>query len=286
MTTRILTAIPVPFTADGDLDLPEYDTTLRTLHEHVHGVLVAGTTGEFPALDDGERVELFRRAAEVFGPDRVLAHLGHGSTRQVLRLAEASAAVGITRFALITPYYLPTDGDGVVAYFRALTEAYRSARVYPYLFPERTGMDIPVDVLRQVMRLPGVAGAKLSGGAAERLPEYAAAMYEGQEMYSGADATLPLVVELGGAGLISGVSSAFPRTFAALARAFDDGDAETARSLQQVVTRLVGLTGGNIPRLKAAIAARTGAPWACRMSLPAVDAETRTEIEKAVAQYD
>lgn len=285
MPAQIVSAIPVPFTPDGAVDLPQFEAALRVIDECVHGVLVAGTTGEFPALDDGERVELFRCAAGVLGAERVIAHLGHGSTRQVLRLADATAATGITRFALLSPYYLPTDDDGVVAYFRALTEAHPQAQVYAYLFPERTGMDIPVDVLGRVMRLPGMAGVKLSGGAAARLAEYADAVGKEQELYSGDDASLPQVIEQGGAGVVSGVSSAFPETFAALARALDAGDAEAVESLQQVVTRIVSLTGPTIPRLKAAMAARTGAPWACRMALPAVPADLREQIEQAVAQH-
>jgi 4-hydroxy-tetrahydrodipicolinate synthase len=286
MPTQIVSAVPVPFTEEGAVDIAEYEATLRSVDEHVHGVLVAGTTGEFPALDDDERVELFRRAADVLGKERVIAHLGHASTRQVLRLADATAATGITRFALLTPYYLPADDDGVRAFFGSLTEAHPEASVYAYVFPERTGMDISVDLLRDVMKLPGMVGVKLSGDAAERLPEYAEALHDGQELYSGDDGSLPFVRDHGGAGIVSGVSSAFPATLAGLARALDEGDADGARAVQENVRRLVGLVGPTIPRLKVALAARTGAEWACRMPLPAVSARLREEIGQAVAEFD
>src|SRR5699024_1816116 len=147
MTAQIITACPVPFTESGEVDASAYTAAMEAIHPHVHGALIAGTTGEFPALEDDERIELFRLAVQVLGPKRVVAHLGHGSTRQVLRLAERTEALGITRFALLTPYYLPTDDVGVVAFFEALTSRYPNASIYPYLFPERTGMDIPVPVL-------------------------------------------------------------------------------------------------------------------------------------------
>lgn len=285
MSAQIVSAVPVPFSADGALDVAEYESTLRSVGGHVHSTLIAGTTGEFPALEDNERIELFQRAADTLGPRRVIAHLGHGSTRQVLRLAEATAATGITRFALLSPYYLPTDDDGVVAFFRALTEAHPESDVYAYLFPERTGMDVTVEVLRQVACLPGIAGVKLSGGAAARLEKYAGALSDGQELYSGDDSRLPWVLEQGGSGVVSGVSSAFPKTFAALARALDEEDDETAQSLQATVTRLVGLTGPTVARLKAAMAARTGAAWASRMALPAVPPAVRDEIAHAVTRF-
>lgn len=284
MTAKIISALPIPFLSDGELDLPQFDAMLRSVDGHVHAVLVAGTTGEFPALDDAERVELFGRAADVLGAERIIAHIGHASSRQVLRLADATADLGITRFALLSPYYLPTDDDGVVEFFRVVVEAVPEARVYPYLFPERTGMDVSVDVLRRVLELPGMAGVKLSGGAAARLTEYATAVSDSQELYSGDDSTLPWVLEQGGAGVVSGVSAAFPQTFAALARALDAGDAAAAADVQATVARLVSLTGPTITRLKAALSARTGAAWESRMALPAVDDAVRTAIKQAVAE--
>ncbi len=285
MPAQIVSAVPVPFTHDGSLDLAEYERTLTSIEEHVTGVLIAGTTGEFPALEDDERVELLRLAVGLLGADRVIGHVGHASSRQVLRLADAAANVGITRFALLSPYYLPSDDDGVIGFFRSLTEAHPEAGVYAYVFPERTGMEISVELLREVLRLPGMVGVKLSGGAADRLPEYATALGDGQELYSGDDGRLPWVVEHGGTGVVSGVSSAFPETFAALARALDDGDTDRGDELQRTVTRLVGLTGPTITRLKAAFAARTGGEWACRMSLPGVPSDLRKDIDEVVARF-
>jgi 4-hydroxy-tetrahydrodipicolinate synthase len=285
MTGQIISAVPTPFRPSGDLDMPAFEDVLRSLEGHVDGVLVAGTTGEFPALEDEERVELFRCAADVLGAQRVIAHLGHASSRQVLGLAEAAMPLGITRFALLTPYYLPTDDDGVVAFFRELTGAALGMRVYAYLFPDRTGIDVPVEVLGRIMQLPGMAGVKLSGGAATRLPEYAPTLRDGQELYSGNDATLPWVLAQGGTGVVSGVSAAFPQTFASLGRALGNGHRSAGEELQATAERLVALTGSTVARLKAALAARSGAPWASRMSQPRVDTVLRAAIEEAVAQH-
>lgn len=285
MTARVIAAVPVPFTEDGELDLPEYEKALLRMNDHVHGALIAGTTGEFPALDDHERLLLFRNAAEILGRDRVIAHLGHPSLRQVLRLADHTADAGITRFALLSPYYLPSDDDGVVAFFRGVTEQHREAEVYAYLFPERTGVDITVDTLGRVMELPGMRGVKLSGGAAGLLPAYGEVLGAGQELFSGDDSALPWVMDHGGTGVVSGVASAFPELFSALVTALDSGEGSTIDAAQAAVAEVVGLVGPTIPRLKLALAARTGAPWTHRMALPAVDENTATAIRAAVAQY-
>lgn len=286
MTAQIISAVPVPFTAGGELDLTEFESTLKAVDGHVSSVLIGGTTGEFPALDDDERVELFRVAVSVLGADRVIAHLGHSSSRQVLRLAAATVAEGITRFALLSPYFLPTDDDGVVEYYAALTTAFPQATVYAYLFPERTGMDVSVEVLRRVLELPGMVGVKLSGGASAQLVEYARVVGDGQELYSGDDSTLPWVLEQGGTGIVSGVSAAFPHTFSTLAGALDTADTAAVADAQAIVAKIVTLVGPTIPRLKAALGARTDAPWASRMALPAVPEDVRIQIKRLVAEHD
>ena len=53
----------------------------------VDGLFVAGTTGEFPALDDVERLSLIELALAEAGPDRVIAHVGAPDARHSARLA-------------------------------------------------------------------------------------------------------------------------------------------------------------------------------------------------------
>lgn len=285
MSAQVISALPVPFTTEGEVDVAAYEEMLEEVGPYVAGALVAGTTAEFPALEDTERIDLFRRAVTQLGADRVIAHVGHGSTRQVLRMADATTDLGIRRMALLTPYYLPTDDDGVVTFFEALTTAHPEADVYAYLFPERTGMTVGPAALARVMALPGLRGVKLSGGAAAELTTLRGALQDGQELYSGDDSTLPFVLEQGGHGVVSGVSSAFPQVFAALTEALDGGDPAAVEAAQQTARKVVGLTGPTISLLKVALRARTGRPWASRMALPGVDDGLRREIESAVERH-
>ena len=83
----VFAAVPSLFGSDGELDLEAN----RALYKHVNGLLdglfVAGTTGEFPALDDAERLSLIELALAEAGPDRVIAHVGAPDARHCARLA-------------------------------------------------------------------------------------------------------------------------------------------------------------------------------------------------------
>lgn len=284
MTPQIISAVPVPFDSTGEIDRDGFAATLEAIAPHVDAALVAGTTGEFPALDDSERLELFTIAAGVLGAERTIAHVGHASSRQVLRLAGATVAAGIRRLALLNPYYLPADDDAVVDFFAALSTAVPSAEVYAYLFPERTGIDVAPQTLARILALPGMRGVKLSGAAAARLPEYVAVVPDGQEVFSGDDGALPWVMENGGAGVVSGVSSAFPEIYAELARALAQGSPDAER-VQEQVRGIVPEVGPTITRLKAAMRARYGGSWESRMALPAVAPAAGEAITSLVTTY-
>src|SRR5690625_727333 len=219
---------------------------------------------------------------ELNGDDITNAHLSNASSFQSWRLSRSTLDLGIRRTALITPYYLPTDDGGLVDFYRETLAAAPEQQLYAYLFPERTGIEVAPEVLKEILALPGVVGVKLSGAASDALETYAEVLAEGQELYSGNDATLPHVIGLGGTGVVSGVSSVFPELFADLSARIDRGDDYS--ELQSEVARLVALTGPNIRFLKIGLAARVGGEWADRMSMPAPTKEIEQTILAAVGQ--
>jgi 4-hydroxy-tetrahydrodipicolinate synthase len=277
----VLSAVPTLFSSDGEVDLGAN----RNLHKFVagllDGLLVAGTTGEFPALDDGERLALIELALSEAGPDRVIAHVGAPDARHAARLARAAAALGATRIAAITPYYLPARPDELMAHFGRIREAAADLELYAYIFPERTGLRVSADVFASVASAAGLAGAKLSGSAAGDLAEYAAAA-PGLRLFSGDDSNPAATMRAGGAGLISGRSSAYPEVYAALAAALVSGDLEAATRHQRTLDRIVAL-GVSIGRLKHALHLRGLGGTTARMTVDPPDVSLSAAIAAEVA---
>ena len=277
----VFSAVPTLFNSDGEVDLGAN----RTLHKFVagllDGLLVAGTTGEFPALDDDERLALIELALSEAGPDRVIAHVGAPDARHTARLARAAAALGATRIAAITPYYLPTRPDELIAHFGRIREAVPDLELYAYIFPERTGLRVPPPLFAAVASAAGLAGAKLSGSAAGDLASYAAAA-PGLRLFSGEDSNPAATIRAGGAGLISGRSSAYPEVYAALTDALASNDLEAATRHQQTLDRIVAL-GVSIGRLKHALHLRGLGGTTSRMTVDPPDASLSAAIATEVA---
>jgi 4-hydroxy-tetrahydrodipicolinate synthase len=277
----VFSAVPTLFSSDGEVDTGAN----RALYKHLTGLLdglfVAGTTGEFPALDDVERLSLVELALAEAGPDRVIAHVGAPDARHSARLARAAAALGARRLAAITPYYLPARPDELAAHFGQVRDAAPDAELYAYIFPERTGLRVPPPVFAAVAQSAGLAGAKLSGSAAGELAGYVAAA-PGLRMFSGDDSNPAATMRAGGAGLISGRSGAYPEVYAALAAALASGDEEAAARHQLVLDRIVAL-GASIGRLKYALQLRGRGGTTARMTVDPPDASLAAAIAAEVA---
>ena len=254
-SAALISAVPVPFTADGDLD----DAGLQPLYRFldtagVDGVFTAGTTGEFTALDDAERETVLTEALAVFGPERVYHHVGAASARQAERLTARAVALGARNLAAITPYYLPAGPRSLIDYYRRIGAVAGGARIFVYLYGARSTTTVTPAQLAELAELPAVAGAKISGEPTDRVLEYIRAAPDGFVIYSGNDVEFGDFVRAGGAGGVSGVSSVFPRPFIALADALRRGDEQAAVAAQDRVKRAVdAVAGADIALIKAGL---------------------------------
>ncbi len=294
----VLAAVATPFAVDGSLDTACARRYFTFVNERADGMLVAGTTGEFPALDDDERLTLVEIALDVAGPDRVIAHIGAPDAYRATRLAAAAVTLGATRIAAITPFYLAPTPAEVTEYYARIREAAPLAALYAYIFPERTGVTVTPSQFCELADAVGLAGAKFSGAAARNVGACAAER-PALRIYSGDDSDLAATLRAGGAGIISARSAAYPEVFAGLAAALS-GDAgsggagsgsggedaaaaaaDAAQARQADVLAIAAL-GASIGLVKEALRARGFAPMAARMPAGFPDAATTARVHELV----
>lgn len=280
MPDVVFAAVPTPFTSDGELDSATARRLFTLIAGVVDGLFVTGTTGEFPALDDSERLELIEIALEAAGPERVIAHIGAPDAYRAARLAASAVALGATRIAAITPYYLAPLPAEITDYYLRIREAAPDAGLYSYIYPERTGVTVSPGQFAELAETVGLAGAKMSGAAARNVAECATAC-PGLRIYSGNDTDLAATLRGGGAGVISARSAAYPEVFSALAAALAAGDPDAAKRHQADVTAIASL-GASIGMVKEALRLRGFGPMGARMPVAEPDDATAVRIAELV----
>ncbi len=278
----VFSAVPTLFGSDGELDIGANRALYAFVAGQLDGLFVAGTSGEFPALDDAERLSLFELALAEAGPERVFAHIGAPDARHASRLAKLAVSLGATRIAAITPYYLPARPDELAAHYGRIRDAAPDAELYAYIFPERTSLPVPPALFGQVAAAAGLAGAKISGSSSADLAAYAAEA-PGLRLFSGDDSNPAAAMDAGAAGVISGRSGAYPEVYAALTAALAAGDPDEAGRQQRMIDRIVA-AGASIGRVKYALELRGLGTRTARMAVDPPGPEAAAAIAGIVAE--
>lgn len=141
----IMPASLTMFDADGALDLEASAAHIAGLVDRgANGVVVAGTSGEFIAMSQAEKLDLFRAAVDaVSGRVPVIAGTGSFSTRETIELTARASEVGVDGAIVILPYYQRPHRAEVLEHFAALG---REAEIPVMLYnnPTNTGTE-PLD---------------------------------------------------------------------------------------------------------------------------------------------
>lgn len=226
---RVVTAMVTPFDDNAELDL---DAAAELAHWLVEtgsdGLVLAGTTGESPALTDSEALALFRRVRETVSVP-LLVGAGSNSTRHAVELTRLATEAGADGILSVTPYYNRPSQRGIEEHFRSVA----AATVLPvviYDIPVRTGRKVDTaTLLRLVSDVDNIVAVKDAAGDPVESAQLVAGAPEGFELYSGDDAmTLPLL-SVGAVGVISVASHWAATQFGEMIDAFTKGDVQYAR---------------------------------------------------------
>ena len=135
----------------------------------VHGIIVAGTTGEYYAQSPEERIEMMRRARRLIG-NRVPMIVGTGAMRTEDSILYAKAAVdaGADALLIATPPYAYPTGREIALHALAVDRA-ANLPVMLYNYPGRMSVNMDAECLDRLGRSPNFCAIKESSGDPDRL---------------------------------------------------------------------------------------------------------------------
>lgn len=168
----VFAAIPTPFYLDERVYLRKLEANVaRTSRSQLAGMVVLGSTGEAPLLNDTESAEVLRTAASAAAPEKVLiAGVGRESVRGTLEMAEQAALARYDAVLVRPPsYYKGLRNDAsLLHYFRSVADR-SPLPVLLYNVPSCVQLEIPVSVVAELASHPNIIGIKDSGGSIERI---------------------------------------------------------------------------------------------------------------------
>jgi 4-hydroxy-tetrahydrodipicolinate synthase len=227
-----LVAIVTPMTADGGLDWPAWDRLLDFhVREGTDGIVIAGTTGESPALALEEVEELTRRAvARCGGKLRLIVGAGTHATASTVARTRLLSGLGADAVMLVTPYYNKPPQEGLYRHFMAAADV-SSVPIILYNVPSRTAVDLLPATIARLARHPKIAAVKDASASMARARELLAAVPAEFAVLSGDDATAVEWIGAGARGVISVSANVAPRRMREACLAALDGDMAAARRI-------------------------------------------------------
>jgi 4-hydroxy-2-oxoglutarate aldolase len=174
----IFAATTTPFYSDERIYFRKIEANIaRYSRSLLAGMVVLGSTGEAPLLDDAESREVLRVAAEAAAPEKVLiAGVGRESVKATVELADAAAALRYDAVLVRPPsYYAGQMSSAVVLhYFRSIADR-SPLPVMLYNIPKCVPYQIPVELVGELAAHPNIIGIKDSSGKVERIGAQVAA---------------------------------------------------------------------------------------------------------------
>ena len=247
-----------PFTPDGDLDTRGLAANAeRYLKTPLTGLVVLGSNGEQPQLDDDECERAIAAVRAVVPKDRpLLAGIGRESTRATIAAAKRAAGAGADAVMARTPSFYKNmmTSDAFVRHFTEVADA-SPVPVILYNVTFYTAVTLGADAVAKLSHHPNIIGIKESGNDMQLLGDYLAGAKPGFTVLCGSATSYFSALVLGVHGAVLALSGIVPNECAELGALVRAGKIDEARALQRrlmPMARAIGTSHG-VPALKAAL---------------------------------
>ena len=233
------TALITPF-KNGEIDY----TALKNIIEFqikngVDALLINGTTGESATLTEQEKHEIIAFSIkEVDGRVPLIAGTGSNDTKKAIELSQYATEIGADAVLVVTPYYNKASAQGLVGHYKAIADAIDVPLIL-YNVPSRTGVNIPINVYRELAEHPNIVGVKEANPSISDFSRLAMQCGDTMDLYSGNDDLIVPTLSLGGSGVISVLSNALPMQVGDICRLFFEGKIKEASALQLSLMPLI-----------------------------------------------
>ncbi len=259
MLNGVLLPVTTPFQAASyDLDGPALTANLRRWGEHpIQGVVVGGSTGEAPLLEDGELPRLVAWSREALRSEvLVLAGTGMESTRATVQACLSAAQAGADAVLVRPPSYFREQmtPDALREHFLEVAER-SPVPVVLYHVPKFVPVELVPDLVGRLVEHENIVGIKDSSGDLKNLGALADVCAGRASVLVGSGAHLYAGLELGAVGGVLAVALIAPGESCTVVEAWDAGRTSEAGRAQEILGPLhrtvVGETG--VPGIKHAL---------------------------------
>ena len=155
-----IVALITPF-KNGKIDEKSFQDLVEwQIKQGTHGLVPSGTTGESPTLNHEEHEKIIHLCIEAAnGKVPVIAGTGSNSTEEAISLTNYAKKAGADGVLVVTPYYNKPTQQGLFEHFKSINDNC-DIPVIIYNIPGRSVVDMNIDTMYELSKLPNIVGVK------------------------------------------------------------------------------------------------------------------------------
>ena len=234
-------AVITPFNENGHINSLDFQRNIELLiGEGINGIIVAGCTGEFWALSDDERVELYSLAVEAAaGKVPVIAGTSHMLTDQVINLSQRAKETGVDGLMITPPYYILPNEVEIIEHYQQISENV-DLPILVYNIPKRVGVTTSPALLLKLAEINNIVAVKQSSSGFSDVVETVELCGEKIVVFAGHSVTRGFpCVAMGADGFVSSVEpQIMGKAAIELYEISKSGNTDNARNIQQKLIKL------------------------------------------------
>ena len=223
-------ALVTPFTNCDDVNV----TVLREITEHliskdVDGLYVGGTTGEGIFMSVDERNLIAETVIEQVNERiPVIIHVGALSIKDAVALARHADQIGASGISSVVLTYYESL-ESLYAYYSQIAQAVPELPFLGYMFG---GTVNAVSLMRKLMEIPSLVGAKYSGSNMFEFRQLVQLRQEDWTIFSGMDEQCLFAVMSGSHGNVGSTLNFMPGVYREIRRCAEVGDYMNGMEIQ------------------------------------------------------
>ena len=205
---RLITAMVTPFNENGEVDFArakEFATAL--IDTGSDGLLIGGTTGESPSMNNDEKLELFKSVKDAVGNNaNVIAGTTDNNTYGSIELSKEAEQLGVDAILLTVPAYNKPTQEGLIQHFQKIAESVSIPGIL-YNVPTRTSLNMDADTTIKLSKVPNIVGVKEASSDADQITNIISKTDDDFKIWSGNDNETLSIMTTGGYGVVSVASN-------------------------------------------------------------------------------
>jgi 4-hydroxy-tetrahydrodipicolinate synthase len=231
MLSGSIVALITPMHADGTIDYARLESLIGWhLERGTHGIVILGTTGESPTIEDDERAHIIRMTVAIVNKKiPVIVGAGSNATAHAIHWTAEAKALGADAVLLVTPYYNRPTQEGLFQHYGAIAKAVSIPQIL-YNVPGRTGCDLLPETILRLSQYSNIVAVKEATGDLGRLQKLRSFGLN-MTYFTGNDDNACEFMLAGGQGVISVAANVIPALFSEFCTAALSGDRQKAEKM-------------------------------------------------------